>query len=58
MKIEDVKNNAFAIPFASPSYPRGPFRFYNREFVIVTYRTDMERCARWCPSRWKSSNRW
>jgi acetoacetate decarboxylase len=42
MKIEDVKNNAFAIPFASPSYPRGPFRFYNREFVIITYRTDMD----------------
>ncbi|MBN9144392.1 MULTISPECIES: acetoacetate decarboxylase [unclassified Novosphingobium] len=42
MKINDVKNKAFAIPFANPSYPRGPFRFYNREFVIITYRTDIE----------------
>lgn len=40
MHIDQVRENAFAIPFSSPSYPRGPYRFYNREFAIVTYRTD------------------
>lgn len=32
--------NGFAMPFTSPSYPRGPYRFTNREHLIVTYRTD------------------
>ncbi|WP_336961480.1 acetoacetate decarboxylase [Sphingobium aquiterrae] len=42
MKIEHIRDRAFAIPFTSPSYPRGPFRFYDREFVIITYRTDID----------------
>lgn len=42
MKIADVTNRAFAMPLTSPSYPKGPYRFVNREFFIVTYRTDME----------------
>ena len=25
---------------ASPSYPLGPFRFINREYLIITYRSD------------------
>lgn len=32
--------NAFAMPLVSPSYPPGPYRFTNREHLIVTYRTD------------------
>ncbi|ASJ75672.1 acetoacetate decarboxylase [Granulosicoccus antarcticus] len=42
MKEEDVIRNAFAMPLTSPSYPRGPYRFVNREFFIITYRTDMD----------------
>lgn len=42
MKSTDVLKNAFAMPLTSPSYPKGPYRFVNREFFIVTYRTDME----------------
>jgi acetoacetate decarboxylase len=42
MKIADVKAKAFAMPFTSPSYPRGPYRFVNREYFIITYRTDPE----------------
>jgi acetoacetate decarboxylase len=30
------------MPLTSPSYPMGPYRFVNREFLIITYRTDME----------------
>jgi acetoacetate decarboxylase len=41
MKREDIKANAFAMPFTSPAFPRGPYRFTKREFLIITYRTDM-----------------
>lgn len=40
MKISDVKKSAFAMPLTSPSYPRGPYRFVNREYLIISYRTD------------------
>jgi acetoacetate decarboxylase len=42
MNINDVKRNAFAMPLTSPAFPPGPYRFVNREFLIVTYRTDPE----------------
>jgi len=42
MNIADVKRNAFAMPLTSPAFPIGPYRFKNREFLIVTYRTDPE----------------
>lgn len=41
MKIEDVCK-AFAMPATSPAFPPGPYRFVQREFVVITYRTDME----------------
>jgi len=42
MKLADVHKNAFAMPLNNPAYPRGPYRFYNREFVVISYRTDPE----------------
>ena len=42
MTIEDIKTQAFAMPLTSPSYPKGPYRFVNREFMIITYRTEMD----------------
>jgi acetoacetate decarboxylase len=42
MKIEDVIKNAYAMPLTNPSYPRGPYKFYDREYLIFTYRTDMD----------------
>jgi len=39
MKIETILNTA-SMPIASPSYPRGPYRFINREYFIVTYDSD------------------
>ena len=42
MKIADVKERAFAMPLTSPAFPPGPYRFINREFLIVTYRTDLD----------------
>ncbi|MCM2293851.1 acetoacetate decarboxylase [Allorhizobium sp. BGMRC 0089] len=49
MKIDDVVKNAFAMPLTSPSYPPGPYRFVNREFLVITYRTDMEKLRRVVP---------
>ena len=40
MQLSDVKAKAFAMPLTSPSYPRGPYRFMNREYLIISYRTD------------------
>ena len=40
MKQDEVKRRAFAMPLTSPAYPIGPYRFYNREFLVITYRTD------------------
>lgn len=40
MDASDVVENAFAMPLTSPSYPRGPYRYSNREHLIVIYRTD------------------
>ncbi len=42
MKKSDVKNTAFAMPLSTPAYPRGPYRFINREFFVVAYETDLE----------------
>ncbi|HEY4170162.1 MAG TPA: acetoacetate decarboxylase [Reyranella sp.] len=40
MKLADVRAKAFAMPLHNPAYPPGPYKFYNREFVIISYRTD------------------
>jgi acetoacetate decarboxylase len=39
----EVRRRAFAMPFTSPAFPIGPYRFYHREFLIITYRTDPEK---------------
>lgn len=40
MKASDLRERAFAMPFTSPAFPPGPYRFIDREFMVVTYRTD------------------
>lgn len=40
MNIQDIRAQAFAMPLTSPAFPRGPYRFTQREFLIITYRTD------------------
>ena len=40
MKLADVRKNAFAMPLNNPAFPRGPYKFYNREFIVISYRTD------------------
>src|SRR5580692_8426565 len=31
-----------SMPMAGPSYPAGPYRFIDREFLVITYETDPE----------------
>src|SRR5262245_6936352 len=42
MKIADVRKTAYAMPLTNPAFPPGPYRFFDREYVIITYRTDIE----------------
>ncbi|MDM0010909.1 acetoacetate decarboxylase [Variovorax sp. J22P168] len=42
MNISEVRKNAFAMPLTSPAFPPGPYRFMRREFLVITYRTDMD----------------
>jgi acetoacetate decarboxylase len=43
MRQEEVRSRAFAMPLTSPAYPPGPYRFVDREFLVITYRTDPEK---------------
>jgi len=40
MNIADVRKRAFAMPLTSPAFPPGPYRFVDREYLIIAYRTD------------------
>ena len=42
MKIDDVRRNAYAMPLTSPAFPPGPYRFVHREFLVISYETDMD----------------
>ena len=35
MKINDVRRAAYAMPLTNPAFPRGPYRFFDREYLIV-----------------------
>jgi acetoacetate decarboxylase len=41
MLIEDVLELP-SMPLAGPSYPKGPYRFIDREYMIISYETDPE----------------
>ena len=40
MRQAEVRERAFAMPLTNPAYPPGPYRFIDREYLIITYRTD------------------
>lgn len=40
MDAAAIRDAAFAMPLTSPAFPRGPYRYTNREHLIITYRTD------------------
>jgi acetoacetate decarboxylase len=49
MKEAEVRERAFAMPLTSPAYPIGPYRFYHREYLIITYRTDPQKLRELVP---------
>ena len=40
MTEDEVRQRAFAMPLHNPAFPPGPYRFVNREYLIISYRTD------------------
>jgi acetoacetate decarboxylase len=40
MREKELLERAFAMPLTNPAYSPGPYRFVNREYLIITYRTD------------------
>jgi acetoacetate decarboxylase len=49
MNADDVRRQAWAMPLTSPSYPRGPYHFVDREFLVISYRTDPQALAALVP---------
>src|SRR6202162_5202628 len=45
MKIDDVRRTAYSMPLTNPSFPPCPYRFFNREYFVITYRTDPQALA-------------
>ena len=44
-----LRKAAYAMPLNNPSYPPGPYRFIDREYMIITYRTDCDSLRRIVP---------
>ena len=40
MRETEVRERAFAMPLTNPAYPPGPYRFIDRQYLTITYRTD------------------
>ena len=49
MKECDVRKRAFAMPLTSPAYPPGPYRFRQREYLVIAYRTDQRKLRELVP---------
>jgi acetoacetate decarboxylase len=49
LKEQEVRQRAFSMPLTAPAYPPGPYRFVDREYLIVTYRTDAHRLRAFVP---------
>ena len=55
MTEDEVRTCAYAMPLTSPAYPKPPFRFIDREFIIIAYRTDPHALARFVPAPLRSA---
>jgi acetoacetate decarboxylase len=50
MTEDDVRRNAFAMPIDNPAFPPGPYRFVDREYLIISYRTDPDALRKLIPA--------
>src|SRR5260370_3137898 len=58
MNLAEVRKKAFAMPLNDPAYPPGPYKFYNREFVVITYRTDIDKLREVVPEPLEIAGDW
>jgi acetoacetate decarboxylase len=56
MDIETIRKNAFAMPLTAPAFPMGPYRFVDRQYFIITYRTDPKMLERVVPAPLKPAS--
>lgn len=49
MTEDEIRQHAFAVPLTNPAYPPGPYRFNNREYLTITYRSDLDVLRRLIP---------
>jgi acetoacetate decarboxylase len=50
MTEDEIRRNAFAMPIDNPAFPPGPYLFVDREYLIITYRTDPDALRRVIPA--------
>jgi len=50
MTEDEIRKSAFAMPIDNPAYPPGPYLFVDREYLIITYRTDPDALRRVIPA--------
>ena len=50
MTEDEVREHAFAMPMHNPAFPPGPYRFVDREYLIITYRTDPDALRKLIPA--------
>ena len=50
MTEDEVRANAFAMPIYNPAFPPGPYRFVDREYLIIGYRTDPDMLHKMIPA--------
>ena len=56
MKKQDVLKLS-SMPLQSPTYPVGPYKFFERQYMIINYRTDPAmpsflQATRWAFASW------
>ena len=49
MDAKTVRESAYAMPFTSPAYAKGPVKFWDRATFTITYKTDMDALRRVVP---------
>lgn len=49
MKIEELLKQSVSTPLGAGAFPRGPYRFKDREYLNITYRSDAEALRRVVP---------
>lgn len=49
MNRSEILETAFSMPLTNPAYPRGPYRFINREYFVITYETELSALKRVVP---------